>query len=584
MSAIDLADELELHLSEMELDQVNLVSTNSVSNSSQQTTEFFPKGLLAFDSNDSQFYPELLPGPVDREGLPNSIRFWKDRIEDPRHSNPVNLIYGPSGCGKSSLVNAGILPRLSNQILVAKIEATVDDTEVRLLKAIRDLAPELSDEINLHELIAEIREGKHIPVNKRLLIVFDQFEQWLHGNIFEDHCQLIGALRQCDGERVQALILVREDFWLGITRFFKELEIDLIENINFASVDLFSRRHAKEVLIKFGRAYGQLPSDTALTKSNHRFLDGAVEMMSENGTVNSIRTALFAETVKHNDWEIDTLNQLGDAKRIGVVFLDKTIGDRASNPLYIKNRENLITILETLLPDAGIEIKGSFQPKQKLAESVALTNSDPDFQILIQILDKQLRLITPTEPDHGIQAQSENDKYYQLTHDYLVPSLRDWIFEYRGKTKKGRAKQQLRQQSLQWHVTKEDRYLPTLSELCGMQLHVPRSLRTSGENDFLSKAGKYYGKWIGGMFLSIIAIFLSFWYVNANNMESVVNGGMTSRSEDLIKTVDAIAQPSFAADILRSKYDSSDITDKIRILLMLGLLNELSDNELEKLI
>ncbi|HEV3259155.1 MAG TPA: serine/threonine-protein kinase, partial [Gemmataceae bacterium] len=68
-----------------------------------------PKGLRSFDGNDADFFLELLPGPRDRDGLPESLRFWKTRIEspDPDATFKVGLIYGPSGCGKSSLVKAG---------------------------------------------------------------------------------------------------------------------------------------------------------------------------------------------------------------------------------------------------------------------------------------------------------------------------------------------------------------------------------------------------------------------------------------------------------------------------------------------
>jgi hypothetical protein len=40
-----------------------------------------PKGLRSFDRHDSDFFLELLPGPHDRDGLPDSLRFWKTRIE-----------------------------------------------------------------------------------------------------------------------------------------------------------------------------------------------------------------------------------------------------------------------------------------------------------------------------------------------------------------------------------------------------------------------------------------------------------------------------------------------------------------------
>ena len=98
-----------------------------------------PKGLRSFDAHDADFFLQLLPGPTDREGLPESIRFWKTRLEqtDADATCAVGLVYGPSGCGKSSLFKAGVLPRLAPHVLVVYLEATPDDTEARLLKALR---------------------------------------------------------------------------------------------------------------------------------------------------------------------------------------------------------------------------------------------------------------------------------------------------------------------------------------------------------------------------------------------------------------------------------------------------------------
>ena len=80
--------------------------------SDSQAIKIVPKGLRSFDAQDADFFLELLPGPRDRDGLPDSIRFWKTRIEqtDPDETFSVGLIYGPSGCGKSSLVKAGLAP------------------------------------------------------------------------------------------------------------------------------------------------------------------------------------------------------------------------------------------------------------------------------------------------------------------------------------------------------------------------------------------------------------------------------------------------------------------------------------------
>jgi hypothetical protein len=67
-----------------------------------------------------------------RDGLPESIRFWKGRIEESDADNTfsVGLLYEPSGCGKSSLVKAGLLPRLAGYVVTVFVEATAHDTEL----------------------------------------------------------------------------------------------------------------------------------------------------------------------------------------------------------------------------------------------------------------------------------------------------------------------------------------------------------------------------------------------------------------------------------------------------------------------
>ena len=52
--------------------------------SERQILKVVPKGLRSFDANDADFFLELLAGPRDRHGMPESIRFWKSQIEAPR--------------------------------------------------------------------------------------------------------------------------------------------------------------------------------------------------------------------------------------------------------------------------------------------------------------------------------------------------------------------------------------------------------------------------------------------------------------------------------------------------------------------
>ena len=64
-----------------------------------------------------------------------------------------------------------------------------------------------------------------MPPERKVLLVLDQFEQWLHAKRGEENTELVAALRQCDGEHVQAVVMVRDDFWLAASRFMRDLEI-----------------------------------------------------------------------------------------------------------------------------------------------------------------------------------------------------------------------------------------------------------------------------------------------------------------------------------------------------------------------
>ena len=131
-------------------------------------------------------------------------------------------------------MKAGLLPRLSNAVIAVYVEATAEETETRLLNGLRKRSPALPDNLGLKETLATLRRGQGIPVGKKVLIVLDQFEQWLHAKKDEENTDLVQALRQCDGQRVQCIVLLRDDFWLAVSRFVRALEIRLVDGQNCA--------------------------------------------------------------------------------------------------------------------------------------------------------------------------------------------------------------------------------------------------------------------------------------------------------------------------------------------------------------
>ncbi|MDA0285200.1 MAG: serine/threonine-protein kinase, partial [Planctomycetota bacterium] len=325
----------------------------------QETKELqiVPKGLRSFDAEDAEFFMDLLPGPRNRNGLPESIQFWKTRIEepDPDQTFSVGLIYGPSGCGKSSLVKAGLLPRLSKEVTAIYVEATPDETETRILRGLRKSLPELPQDLGLVETFTLLRRAE----GRNVVVVLDQFEQWLHAHRAEQETELVSALRQCDGGSLQAVVMVRDDFAMAAARFMDMIDIPILQGHNFATVDLFDVDHAERVLVKFGQAFGKLPAQTGKHSDDEKsFVSAVASALAQDGKVVSVRLALFAEMVKGKPWVPATLEEIGGTAGIGVNFLEETFSSRTANPKHRLHQQAAREVLKALLPEVGSDIKG----------------------------------------------------------------------------------------------------------------------------------------------------------------------------------------------------------------------------------
>ena len=391
-----------------------------------------PKGLRSYDKDDAGFFLDLLPPPRHpNDGLPLIIHFWKARIEEPEPDTTfrVGVIYGPSGCGKSSLVKAGLLPRLSDPVLRVYVEATPDQTESDLLKGIRWKCPDLPPDLGLDRTLAALHDGGGLPLGRRLLLVIDQFEQWLVANLWREDTDLEKALGHCDEERVRAILMVRDDFLSATIQFMEEIGIEFRSRLNATRVELFTPHQAEKVLADFGRADRILRD--RLTTEQQEFITQAVKALAlQDGMIIPVQLALLFETFKSREWTTKTLQEVGNAEGVGVAFLEKTFNSDYADPILRSHQEAAQSVLGALLPESGSEIKRPRRPWQELLDASGYSSEPRKFHDLILILDNELRLITPIDRE-GKRDDSEPpggapERYYQLTHDYLVPSLREW--------------------------------------------------------------------------------------------------------------------------------------------------------------
>lgn len=261
------------------------------------------------------------------------------------------------------------------------------------------------------------------------------------------------------------MLLVRDDFWMPISEFLRSLEVRLIEGDNAYAVSLFDPLHARKVLSEFGKAYGRLPENLGqLTRDQDSFVTQSVTGLSQDGKVISVRLSLFADMMKSRPWIPASLVEVGGTAGVGATFLEETFSSRNAPPQHRQHQEAARSVLRALLPAAGTDIKGHMRTAEELREACGYANRPQDFNDLLRILDSELRLITPIEPEgtpsgptgepdasasgsdtsgSGTSSSNANDPpayaggspgYFQLTHDYLVPSLRDWLTRKQKET------------------------------------------------------------------------------------------------------------------------------------------------------
>jgi formylglycine-generating enzyme required for sulfatase activity len=309
--------------------------------------------------------------------------------------------------------------------------------------------------------------------------------------------------------------MVRDDFWLATTRFLGELEIDLLQGQNTAVVDLFDVDHARKVLAALGRVWGKLaenPGET--TREQKEFLKQAVAGLAQDGKVICVRLALFAEMIKGKPWVPATLKAVGGMEGVGVNFLEETFASPAANPKHRLHQNAARAVLRALLPETGMDIKGTMRSQKELIAASGYVGRPKEFAELIRILDRETRLITPTDPEGTLQGDhtpSEfhvDERYYQLTHDYLVHSLRDWLTRKQKESWRGRAELRLAERAALWITKPQKRNLPRWYEWANLRLLTAKKDWTASQRAMMASAASYHA--VRGSLLTVCVVALAY--------------------------------------------------------------------------
>jgi formylglycine-generating enzyme required for sulfatase activity len=198
--------------------------------------------------------------------------------------------------------------------------------------------------------------------------------------------------------------------------------------------------------------------------------------------------------IKSKPWIPATLKEVGGTEGIGVSFLEEKFSSRWANPAHRLHQQAARDVLQALLPDVGTDIKGHMRSHAELLQISGYHDRLPAFAELLRILDGELRLITPTDPAEpsADSGNESSEKYYQLTHDYLIAALRSWLTSKQRSTVRGRAEIRLDERTRLWSARPEPKQFPSVWEWTTICLFSARQHWSAAQRAMMRAATKHH--------------------------------------------------------------------------------------------
>jgi formylglycine-generating enzyme required for sulfatase activity len=267
-----------------------------------------------------------------------------------------------------------------------------------------------------------------------------------------------------------------------------------------------------------------------------------------------VRLALFAEMMKGKQWVPKTIEDVGGVSGVGVTFLEETFGQKHAPIQYRQHQEAVRGLLSALLPASGTDIKGSMQSVDSLRKAAGYEDKPREFEELLEILDKNLRLITPVDDSSG--AETGTKRSYQLAHDYMVPSLREWSTQKQRETKKGRAELKLAERAAGWGANQENKQLPTLWEWLQIRRWTEPAKWRHNEKAVMRVSTRYHLQRVTLGSAAAVLVALGGWFA----WQETVRRQEATRIEGLVNTLTS-ADPAQIPAIAKQLDTKSEIAD-----------------------
>jgi len=193
---------------------------------------------------------------------------------------------------------------------------------------------------------------------------------------------------------------------------------------------------------------------------------------------------------------------------------------------------------------------------------VGYENRSKDFYNLTRILDQELLLITLTDPLGTLQVDSiySSDMptqvdvaHFQLTHDFLVTPLRDWLNLKQQSTMRGRAQLRLAKRCAMWSQQPSTEYLPGVIESANVFALTKPSQWSEQESRMMQQAGWAHGiRIVAATCLLVVASWFLGSLYSEQQAKNLVARLMEAETGDVPQIIATIKQSPRATYLVQS--------------------------------
>ncbi len=369
------------------------------------------KGLRPFTQGDAEIFSRL-QRQRDLEDCLNALGSPSFRF---------GYLVGESGCGKTSFLQAGLLPKLEENINERGIyirfsnQDPLETVRKELIKQLSSLSQPSSVTGEKGSFLALVNDTVAVA-SKPLILIFDQFEQFFVQCKYEEERQpFIQALKEwydsSETSPVKILFSIRADLYYNLIEIEKVLGYSP-SPFEVCRLKKFSPQQATEVL--------GVIAETEKLNFDRSFIEKVTQQelaSKKDGLISPVDLQILAWMLeRENTAELRAFNEKAFQKLGGIEgllkrYLEKVLETRAA----ATQRQATIKVL-LALTDLERQVRGGVLTVEELQEKLKDTVRPKEVaEAIVWLARGDVRLISPIEQE-GITG-------YELAHDRMILAL-----------------------------------------------------------------------------------------------------------------------------------------------------------------